>query len=206
MPQSDFNVCSPTKRVLSHSKLWLLFVFLRLKLPFFDFFLVHSTEVMGNYIVCRRTDDALAMEQEREEGQALLRSMVLSSSEVDWAAVIAKANELHTKEQAWLTKRNRRQGRMFRTLEKRALIKRRKYDSSGSFSVNLLTFRMSDHHHHPKPEATTYVETLSHDDQSYGSGLSTDGWGMARSLDEGMEPIAEDTIAEDFFEGRTSLF
>lgn len=156
---------------------------------------------MGN--ILRRTDETRTMEQEREEGQALLRSMVLSSSEVDWAAVIAKANELHTKEQAWLRQRNRRQKRLFRRLQKRALSKRRKYDSSGSFSVNMLTFR-KDEQQRQHFEATC-VETLSHDDQSYGSGLSADGWGMARSLDEGMKPIAEDATAEDFFEGRPTF-
>lgn len=159
---------------------------------------------MGN--ILRRTDEARTMEQEREEGQALLRSMVLSSSEVDWAAVIAKANELHTKEEAWLRKRNRRQRRVFRRLQKRALTKRRKYDSSGSFSVNMLTFRMSEGHE-KREERTTSVETLSHDDYSHGSGLSADGWGVARSLDEGtMEPIAEDVYAEDLFEGRRPTF
>jgi hypothetical protein len=151
------------------------------------------------------------MEQEREEGQALLREMVLSSSEVDWAAVIAKANELHSREEAWLKKRNRRQRQVFHRLQRRALSKRRKYDASGSFSVNMLTFRISDHDGdtdtdnkrtmkkraaREKREATS-VETASHDDLSYGSGLSADGWGLPRSLDEGMEPIAED---DDFGE------
>jgi hypothetical protein len=157
---------------------------------------------MGNVLRRSASDEARAMEQERVEGQALLREMVLSSSEVDWAAVIAKANELHSREEAWLKKRNRRQRKLFRRLQERALAKRRKYDSSGSFSVNMLTFRISDdndididdHRHgklaREKREATS-VETASHDDQSYGSGLSADdGWGLTRSLEEGMEPIA----------------
>lgn len=152
---------------------------------------------MGN-VLCR-PDEVTRMEQEREEGQALLRSMVLSSTEVDWAAVIAKANELHRKEQAWLNSKNKRQRKLLEKLQKRALVKRRRQDSIGSFSVNMLTFRSTG-------DATTGKSSISvsgttHDDHSYdngsyGSGLSaSDGWGMARSYDDGMEPIDEEIEA-----------
>ena len=142
---------------------------------------------MGNVLLCHRVDDVRRMEQEREEGQALLRSMVVSSSEVDWAAVIAKAHELHTKEQAWLQSKNKRQRKLLEKLQRRALQKRRKYDSIGSFSVNMLTFRGPE-----EVKSGVSVGNTSHDDQSYGSGLSADGWRMTRSLDEGMESILED--------------
>lgn len=146
---------------------------------------------MGN-VSCRNAaaDSKIRqMEQEREEGQALLRRMVVSSSEVDWAAVIAKANELHAKEQAWLQSKNRRQRLK---LQKRALQKRKRHDSIGSFSVNMLTFRSSDSKGAVPTNTQGSVGNTSHDDQSYGSGLSADGWRMSRSLDEGMEPIVED--------------
>jgi len=140
---------------------------------------------MGN-ILCR-SDEIARMEQEREEGQALLRSMVVSSEEVDWAAVIAKANELHRKEQLYLQHKNRRQRRLLERVQKRALQKRRRVDSIGSFSVNMLTFRG------PDDKSTLSVSGTSHDDHSsYGSGLSADGWNMTRSFEEGMEPIDED--------------
>jgi glutamate-1-semialdehyde aminotransferase len=154
---------------------------------------------MGN-VLCR-TDEIARLEQEREQGQALLRSMVVSSSDdVDWAAVIAKANELHRKEQLYLSRKNRRQRKMLDKLQKRALIKRRRHDSIGSFSVNMLTFRSTKGGAHHK--SSTSVSGTSHDDHSfdhsydngsYGSGLSTDGFGLCRSHDEeGMEVIDEE--------------
>lgn len=145
---------------------------------------------MGNALVFHFKDEARAIEHEREEGQALLREMVLSSSTVDWAAVIAKANELHTKEQEWIRQHNRRERRMFRRVQRRALLKRRRYDSCGSFSVNMLTFRVVEEEEQATHKSSTSdVGTLSHDDQSYGSGLSV--YDMTRSHDEGMEPIDE---------------
>lgn len=147
---------------------------------------------MGN-VLCRQ-DEIARIEQEREQGQALLRSMVVSSSDVDWAAVIAKANELHRKEQLYLNRKNKRQRKMLDKLQKRALSKRRRHDSIGSFSVNMLTFRGTEKGH----KSSTSVSGTSHDDHSYdngsyGSGLSTDGFGLCRSHDEeGMEVIDEE--------------
>lgn len=143
---------------------------------------------MGNVLGCR-SDEIARLEQEREEGQALLRSMVVSSSEVDWAAVIAKANELHKKEQSLLQKKSKRERKLLERLQKRALNRRRRQDTIGSFSVNMLTFRGPE-----EGKSSTSVSGTSHDDHSYGSygsGLS-DGWNMTRSYDEGMEPIDED--------------
>lgn len=85
------------------------------------------------------------IEEHREEGQALLRSMVVTSTEVDWNAVITKANELHTQEQEWLKDMsNRHERSLFMKRQKKALRHRKQYDAVGSFSVNLLTYRMDE--------------------------------------------------------------
>jgi hypothetical protein len=92
--------------------------------------------VMSRFCCCKVFDnDSMVrrMEREREEGQALLRSMV-SSAKVDWKAVIAKAGELHVREQECIQK-NRR------FFQRKALQQRRKYDRIGSFSVNMLTYK-----------------------------------------------------------------
>ena len=82
------------------------------------------------------------MERERKEGQALLRSMATGSNDkVDWQAIIKKAEELHKREQEWLRQQDSRERRLFVQRQRRALQKRRKYDSIGSFSINMLTYR-----------------------------------------------------------------
>ena len=83
------------------------------------------------------------MELERKEGQALLRSMATGSNDkVDWQAIIKKAEELHKREQEWLRQQDSHERRLFVQRQRRALQKRRKYDSIGSFSINMLTYRM----------------------------------------------------------------
>mmetsp|Transcript_28770 Transcript_28770/g.52058 ORF Transcript_28770/g.52058 Transcript_28770/m.52058 type:complete len:157 (+) Transcript_28770:344-814(+) len=141
-----------------------------------------------------KTDELARIEQEREEGQALLRRMVLSSEDVDWAAVIQKANELHRKEQAYLQSKNKRQRKLIEKLQRRALSKRKRHDSIGSFSVNMLTFRSAamDATKTIGSFSNTSRDDHSHDgSQSYGSGLSIDGFGINKSHD-GMEPIDEE--------------
>ena len=90
---------------------------------------------------CKREDDEeflFRREQERREGRALLREMVVKSDDLDWEQVIKKAEELHRKQETKLMKRERR----WRQRETRkALDQRRKVDAIGSFSVNLLTMR-----------------------------------------------------------------
>ena len=81
------------------------------------------------------------MEQDRREGKALLREMVVKSDDVDWDAVIRQADFLHKKEQERLQKREHR---WRKNQKKKALGRRKKYDAVGSFSVNLLTMRGSD--------------------------------------------------------------
>lgn len=78
------------------------------------------------------------IEQERREGRALLREMVVKSDDLDWEQVIKKAEELHRKEETKLMKRERR----WRQRETRKVLdQRRKVDAIGSFSVNLLTMK-----------------------------------------------------------------
>jgi hypothetical protein len=101
---------------------------------------------MSRYCLCtfsRRgnKDIELRMEEEREEGQALLRAMVTASDTVDWRAIIQKAEELHHREQDCLRQQDSRERRLFLQRQRCALQKRRKYDSIGSFSINLLTYR-----------------------------------------------------------------
>ena len=76
----------------------------------------------------------------RERGQAILRELLSSNNntKIDWAEVIKTANDLHTQEQAWLKYQSRKERYKF---QKRALDRRKKYESTGSFSMNLLTYR-----------------------------------------------------------------
>uniref|UniRef100_A0A7S1UP92 Uncharacterized protein n=1 Tax=Grammatophora oceanica TaxID=210454 RepID=A0A7S1UP92_9STRA len=165
------------------------------------------------------------MDEEREEGQALLRSMITSpgtsADDVDWAAVIAKANELHCREQEWLRKQDRKDRRLFHQRQRKALQKRKRFDAIGSFSVNLLTYRMMgpEHDKMTRGDGYTGLEQEDDDDEdrrkfamnqsstsvgstmtnegdtaSFGSGgLSpSSGVYMCRS-EENLEPIEEQT-------------
>ena len=90
---------------------------------------------------CKRENDEeflSRLEQERREGRALLREMVVKSDDLDWEQVIRKAEELHRKQETKIMKRERR----WRQRETRKVLdQRRKVDAIGSFSVNLLTMR-----------------------------------------------------------------
>lgn len=79
-------------------------------------------------------------ERERERGQALLRTMVTSKKDVDWQAVIAKAQELHAREQALIRLQKNRDTASSRRKYKRERARRKKTDSLGSFSVNILSY------------------------------------------------------------------
>jgi hypothetical protein len=97
------------------------------------------------------------MEDERQEGQALLRSMVTTDDKVDWQAIIQKAEQLHSRERALLQQQSGQERRLFVQRQKRALQKRRKFDSIGSFSINLLTYRM-DAMADEKADASNHVQ------------------------------------------------
>lgn len=94
--------------------------------------------------LCKKEDDEeflSKLEQERREGRALLREMVVKSDDLDWERVIKKADELHRNQEKKLMKKERKWRR--RETQK-ALDQRRKVDAVGSFSVNLLTMKMSE--------------------------------------------------------------
>jgi len=81
------------------------------------------------------------LEQERREGRALLREMVLKSDDLDWEKVIKKAEELHHGQEKKLMNKERR----WRQRETRKVLdQRRKVDAIGSFSVNLLTMKVGE--------------------------------------------------------------
>ena len=81
------------------------------------------------------------LERERREGRALLREMVVKSDDLDWEKVIKKAEELHRGQEKKLMKMERR----WRQRETRKVLdQRRKVDAVGSFSVNLLTMKVSE--------------------------------------------------------------
>lgn len=81
------------------------------------------------------------LKQDRREGRALLRRMVVKSDDVDWPAVIAKADSLHQKQ---LEKLKQQEQRHRKREKKRVLDQRKKADAAGSFSINLLTMRHSE--------------------------------------------------------------
>lgn len=78
------------------------------------------------------------LEAFREKGQAELRAMLAEVRGVDWNAVVHKAKELQEQEQAWLKKQEDEDRYEY---EKRALNRRKQYDKSGSFWVNMMTYR-----------------------------------------------------------------
>jgi hypothetical protein len=174
------------------------------------------------------------MELEREEGQALLREMVLTTNNngettatnnnnIDWAAVIAKANELHAREQEYLRKQSPRERKRFAKRQRRALQKRKQYDAVGSFSVNMLTYRRATttssssivrrdddeeeedyyyyeefpHHHHASSKSAATTRSLGDDTHSNGSTVSYTALHSSRSHDEtNMRPIEEDHASD----------
>jgi len=76
------------------------------------------------------------MEQDRREGRALLRRMVIKSDDEDWKAVIDQADSLKKKKDKIIKKQEKRWRRQTKK-------QRKKYDATGSFSVNLLTMKQS---------------------------------------------------------------
>jgi hypothetical protein len=85
------------------------------------------------------------LEQERTEGGSLLKRIVLKSDDVDWETIIVQADFFHQREEQQLQKRLLRWRRK-QTLQ--ALDRRRRYDSAGPFSVNLLAMSISDEEGH----------------------------------------------------------
>jgi hypothetical protein len=141
-------------------------------------------------------DDAVGkkLQQEREEGQAQLRAMILNEEHIDWEAVIAKADALHRREQAWLKRRSRRERIWFRKKQRQALQRRRRHDAIGSFKMNLITYRLTDiypgrHEEETQiksspPKSVTSVES-SQDGEFMGS------FPESRFRKESLDPIDE---------------
>jgi hypothetical protein len=91
---------------------------------------------------CRKMCEAefeQQLELDRKEGKALLRKLVQKSDDIDWEAVIQQADILHKREQERIRRRS------WRSRNKRTLLqKRRKYEQTGCFSVNLLVLSSSE--------------------------------------------------------------
>ena len=81
------------------------------------------------------------LKQDRREGRALLRRRVLKSDDDnDDEHYTMRADFLYQKHQERVQQHNKR---IERRQKKRALDQRKKYDASGSFSVNLVTMKQS---------------------------------------------------------------
>jgi hypothetical protein len=106
------------------------------------------------------------------EGRNRVRNNKRQEYDVDWAAVIQKANEIQEEEKERIrryrddnntTTRSDYSSKILRLKKmKRALERRRKYDEDGSFSVNMLTYRTADDIH---PAALPIHQKLQADDQ-----------------------------------------
>ena len=103
-------------------------------------------------LACYRSsdDDSVLVHEKkldelRNNGQQQLRAMLRRIDEgVDWKAVISKANELQEQEQACIAEKEKRDQEK---RDKRALARRRRYEKTGSFSVNLLSFKPRTENH-----------------------------------------------------------
>eukprot|EP00978_Attheya_sp_CCMP212_P035851 scaffold158464_cov49-Attheya_sp.AAC.1 len=143
----------------------------------------------------KKEDMLLREEREREEGQALLRSMVeANQNDVDWAAVIAKAQELHMREQSLMQKRRRNQSFASRHKNRRDLARRRRKDAVGSFSVNLLTYRQDG----------TVPENAIVDDDDDGPSVGTSDRSSGGTRHTG-DTIAGDTSSLNSYYSSSSL-
>lgn len=121
------------------------------------------------------------MERERKEGQALLKSMAMGSKDsIDWHAIIAKANELHQREQEWLRQEDSQERRRFVQRQHRALQKRRKYDSIGNFSINLLTYRTEKEDSKATKSVNSSTGSTNEDQEEEVSSLESRGAPMYR--------------------------
>ena len=110
-----------------------------------------------------RSDSADSLDHQRKEGQQRLRDLVVTGAEsgdIDWKSIIALAEDLHRKEQLLLrsassTSSSTRGGRRMnisrkqaffeRRRKKKDLARRRKMESVGSFSVNLLYYEADEY-------------------------------------------------------------
>lgn len=117
----------------------------------------------------RSLESSLTMDQQREEGQRRLRELVISGAnagEIDWKSIISLAEDLHRKEQDFLRSYNehhyrsgnkngrmvdsprknisRRQAFFEKRRRRKEMIRRKKLESVGSFSVNILSYDVDE--------------------------------------------------------------
>lgn len=92
------------------------------------------------------------------------------AADVDWAAVIQKANQLHQEEE---DKLHRKQRILSLKKMKRALERRRRHDAVGSFSINMLTYRTVD--------ATQPASPLSRTHKKHSRGIDNDDGTMTEN-------------------------
>jgi hypothetical protein len=158
---------------------------------------------LATCIVCDTDAGGRKMEEEREVGQSQLWAMILNEEEIDWSAVIAKADALHRREQAWLRRRSRREQLLFQKRQRKALEKRRRYDAIGSFNVNLVTFRLAEIH--PTDdfvEVDTSFKSAVKSSTSTGSSRDEEFYGfsdihLVKNQDKALDPIDERAEASD---------
>ena len=114
-----------------------------------------------------RSDSADSLDHQRKEGQQRLRDLVVTGAEsgdIDWKSIIALAEDLHRKEQLLLRSASstsssspaaaiggrrmnisRKQAFFEKRRKKKDLARRRKMESVGSFSVNLLYYEADEY-------------------------------------------------------------
>jgi hypothetical protein len=135
-----------------------------------------------------KEEESAHMDRERKEGQELLRSMASEPKDrVDWEGIIRKAEELHQKEQVWLREQDPRARRRYLQAQRRALQVRRKYDSIGSFSINLLTYTSEPSHNinskEVKSETTSNGSSIREDNEDISCAVSHRGENSQLPLD-----------------------
>ena len=142
-----------------------------------------------------------SLDHQRKEGQQRLRDLVVTGAEsgdIDWKSIIALAEDLHRKEQLLLrsasstsssspaaarggTRRmniSRKQAFFERRRKKKDLARRRKMESVGSFSVNLLYYEADEYQsmkgNSNSDKATTNASASSHDATFISNDLACD--------------------------------
>ncbi|KAL9182753.1 hypothetical protein ACHAXT_004032 [Thalassiosira profunda] len=151
--------------------------------------------------------DASVVEQHREEGQRRLRELVVTGANdgsFDWASIIALAEDLHRKEQLLLRssgegRRNnasRRQAFFEKRRRAKERARRRKLESVGSFSVNLLAYEPEGQS--PRRDEGIGVEKESNagDDNDAASNVSIES-GDDEALNESRENDEMDVFEDD---------
>lgn len=157
--------------------------------------------------------DPSSMEDEREDGQKRLRELVVSgaiSGKIDWKSIISLAEDLHQREQDLLRsyakpncgsgrklpRKNisRRQAFFEKRQRKKEIVRRRKLESVGSFSVNLLMYDADDLHCKKRGTLESIAESIN---ESGSSSQSQDAPNDSQKIDvyedDDPSPLNDDT-------------